>query len=829
MAGEAGIGKSRLVGAFTDELPRRKSTLALGRCFEYLRTPYAPFSEALEFIDRPTTLLLSSRSEDVRPKSELFAAVFTAISNAANQRNTILILEDVHWADDGTIELLDYLARSIATIRRILIVATFRHDSPHDAKLAAIARAQTTQRIELRGLEESPMRELVRAHLGSSAAPRENSIVGLAAGNPFFAEELCKSTAESAIPQSLRAAIEQRFSALNQDQMRALSCAAIFSDEVELDVLAAVLDKPPGDVARALEPAQRISLLIEHGGRFHFKHALTREIVAGRLFASERLTFHERAAAYFESLIERDDSSHIARMAYHFSAAHSLDKAYKYSLQAGTSAYAVHAYADAAKFFEDAAHCATIASAERAEALRKAGDAHFRAGEPRRAQEAYRKALMLYRSMQRWEDAADIYLHMVRSSYNSGKTEEAIAFARAALSELPSMSDNRRASFRAQVGFGLVNSGKPQEALSELAEVSLPALEGNVADSLIYYAAKSGALAAIGEVDAWREQIFQSAAAAEIGVGGAHLIAHYGGIATDAMFLGEADIAEEFFDRALVLSRKLGLQLYEAVFASHAAFERWLRGDARGANLLLETAQSVKSEIPALWAYSALVSLLLGHTKTIDRSIVDSALATGQTAIFAPFLGWYARHLIREGTVAQGVALIERALAAIDHPYAAWDVLIAAAEFGTQRDAARAQLMSAEFRVSASHVHRAFAALIDAHCERRFGSAAVAAERAAEAEREFTTVKWGEYASLAAQSAEPSRADRDGIVLSERERQIGELLVEGCTNRRIAERLWIGEKTVEKHVGSLLRSLGASTRGQAAALLAKASTEARSQ
>ncbi len=585
LAGEAGIGKSRLVAAFTEQLPHRKYTFALGRCVEYLRTPYAPFAQALDSVDPATADILRSRSNDRRAKSALFAAVLDSLRKAADKRNTIVVFEDLHWADDGTIELLDYAARSIATMRRMLIVATFRDDNSHDAKLAEIARNATTVRIALQGLGDGPMRALVRAHLRTALASREESIVGLAAGNPFFAEELCTATGDGTIPESLRAAIEQRLETLGADEVRALSCSAIFSDAVELDVLAAVLDTSPRDVAHLLEPAQRVGLLIEDGGAFGFRHALSRHIVAGRLLASERLTFHERAAEHFESLIERDEPSHVARLAYHFSKAHAPLKAYTYNLRAAASAYSVHAYTDAARFYEQAAHFAPAGSAQRAEALRSTGDAHFRAGEPQRAQEAYRKALRLDRSMEQWDNAADVYLHMVRSLYNSGKSEDAIAIAREALLELPLISENRRSWLRTNVGFGLANCGKPEEALVELAQVSEAALAGS-GENLTYHAAKSGAVAAIGDLAAWRSQLTGSTQAAET-VDGALPIAHYGGIATDAMFLGEAGISEEYFDKSLVLCRKLGLQLYEAIFASHAAFERWLMGDLAGAATLL--------------------------------------------------------------------------------------------------------------------------------------------------------------------------------------------------------------------------------------------------
>lgn len=826
LAGEAGIGKSRLVAAFTEQCPRRKYTFALGRCVEYLRAPYAPIAQALDSFDTATADLLRSPSDDRHAKSALFAAVLDSLRKAADKRNTIVVFEDIHWADDGTIELLDYAARTMAMMRRLLIVATFRGDNSHDAKLAEIARNETAARIDLQGLGDGPMRDLVRTHLPTASASREESIVGLAAGNPFFAEELCSSTGDGSIPQSLRAAVEQRLTILGADEVRALSCSAIFSDAAELDVLAAVLDTSPRDVVHLLEPAQRVGLLVEDSGGFGFRHALTRHIIAGRLLASERLTFHERAANYFESLIERDDPSHVARLAYHFSKAHAPLKAYTYNLQAAASAYSVHAYTDAARFYEQAAYFASARSAQRAEALRSAGDAHFRAGEPHRAQEAYRKGLRLYRSMGRWDDAADVYLHMVRSSYNSGKSDDAIAVAREALLELPLMSENRQSWIRTNVGFYLSNCGKPQEALAQLAQVREATLEGS-GENLIHHAAKSGSFAAIGDTATWLSHLAGSTQAAE-SVDGAPRIAHYGGIATDAMFLGEAVIAEEYFDKALALCRKLRLQVYEAIFASHAAFERWLQGDLDGAGALLETARTVKADVPALWAYTALVSLLLRRTKTIDSATIDRALETGQPAIFGPLIGWYARHLVSERAGAAATALLERALACIVHAYPAWDVGIAAAEFGTQRDAARARELFAGFAGAASHVHRASAALVDAHYERRFGSQTLAVARAAEAQREFAAVHWNHYVLLAAPAVEFPAADHaPSVRLSERERQVGELLLEGCTNRKIAQRLTISEKTAEKHVAALFKALGASSRSQAAVLLAKMSTQAR--
>jgi len=102
------------------------------------------------------------------------------------------------------------------------------------------------------------------------------------------------------------------------------------------------------------------------------------------------------------------------------------------------------------------------------------------------------------------------------------------------------------------------------------------------------------------------------------------------------------------------------------------------------------------------------------------------------------------------------------------------------------------------------------------------------AELAAEAHREFSAVDWKEYASLAASAVESSTSHgRLGIVLSERERQVGDLLVQGRTNREIAQHLVISEKTAEKHVAALFKTLDVSNRSQAAATLAKMGAEAR--
>ncbi|MBV9271321.1 MAG: hypothetical protein JO165_09510, partial [Candidatus Eremiobacteraeota bacterium] len=672
-------------------------------------------------------------------------------------------------------------------------------------------------RIELEPIAEAPMRLFVGELLGEQReAERESAILSMAGGNPYVAEQLANAATAGEIPRSLRAAVERRLRSFSFDELRALRALAVFPTEAGLDLLAAVLGVTAYEAACALERAQCDGLVLETGpSQFMFHHVLTREIVARSLTVAERMRYHERAALFLEACVERGENRFLGEIAYHFARSHLQVKAQPYAMRAAESAYAVHAYADAARYFEEAASFSLDGLEHRARAMRRAGDAYFRAGEASRARTAYREALRLYALMDASEDSADLYLSLMRSTYNAGDTEESIALGQEALERIPELSPQRTSEVRVNVAFALTNSGKPDEAIAELRAIHPSDVENNVEVAMIYHSALSGSLAALGRMREWRKQIQQWAEVSEQ-VSAARGIGSYGGIATDAMFLGERALARKFFNMTLRLARTLKLDAYVDTFCAHAAYACALHGDAQGARMYVSRLRSSTVRFPALLAFRLAAQFALGDEEDVEPALAEQILQTGQPAIFGPFAGWYARRLFMNGKATLAKELVGRAIAQMHHPYGAFDLVVTAAEFGDRELADHVRSEMEPFADSESHAHAGVWALTTALYERRFGKAQAGDKLAYAAKGHFAAIHWPFYVDL---TSDPSPA-KSYLALTEREAETAGLLQQGLTNREIAHRLHLSEKTVEKYLGSLFAKLSVSNRSQAATKLA---------
>src|SRR3954447_12429419 len=228
VSGEAGIGKTRLVTELSDEARRLGSRVLWGGCSEAeLSLPYLPFVEAIgnhlatEDIDALSSRLGSSRAalaqlfpqlsqgeapekglDPAQAKLRLFEAIASLLAVIAEEHPVVFVIEDVHWADESTRELLDHLARRI-TGSPVLALVTFRSDELHrrhplQPTLHAWRRSGTAEIVELEPLSADGIAEMVGAILGTAEVDRELSalLYGRSEGNPFVLEEMLRETAD---------------------------------------------------------------------------------------------------------------------------------------------------------------------------------------------------------------------------------------------------------------------------------------------------------------------------------------------------------------------------------------------------------------------------------------------------------------------------------------------------------------------------------------------------------------------------------------------------------------------------------------------------------
>ena len=405
LGGDAGVGKSRVLTELSDRATAAGWRVLLGHCLDFGESalPYLPFTEAFGRLatDDPDAaadlvrhdptigrLLPAQRTlavaadvgqPDRAPtdRASMFESVHQALRILASSSPLLLVVEDVHWADQSTRELLTYLLT-----RRfdepVAIVASYRSDDlnrrhPLRSLLAEWYRLPSVVRQHVDPLSDVDLRDLVAGledgQLGERARQR---IVERAEGNPFFAEELVAAAGSrgTAIPTELADLLLVRLDRLDDRARLAVRTAAVAGRRVSHALLASASGLPPDDLDEALRAAVDANVLVPtRGDGYLFRHALLAEAVYDDLLPGERVRLH---AAYARSLCSHDAPGTAAELARHARAAHDLPTAAVASVRAGDEAMTVGGPDDAARHYELALDL--LADPEIAAAVEKEAD-----------------------------------------------------------------------------------------------------------------------------------------------------------------------------------------------------------------------------------------------------------------------------------------------------------------------------------------------------------------------------------------------------------------------------------------------------------------------
>jgi len=398
LAGEAGVGKSRLVGEAMRMASERGMQILRGASVNIGSggVPYGPIVEALRELQRelspaemaelvgtsgPDMARLLPSVGDRRDLPEptgqsqwlqarLLEAVLGLIQRLAARGPVLFVVEDLHWADPGTRETLTYLVRNLRT-DGVALVITYRSDELHRRHpllpwLAELERTGRVQRIDVTRLQPTVTRELLASILGEEPDPElARRVVERSDGNPFFIEELAmaeRTSPDRGMPPTLRDILLARIGALPEDAQAVVGVAAVAGRRVDHDLLAAVAGQDESTTIAALREAVGQQVLIADMGPdadgYTFRHALMQEAAYDDLLPGERRRLHR---AFAEAVASRDagngaadDAAHWAELAYHWSAARDDDRAVEASVRAGTAAMDAYAFADALRHFETA-------------------------------------------------------------------------------------------------------------------------------------------------------------------------------------------------------------------------------------------------------------------------------------------------------------------------------------------------------------------------------------------------------------------------------------------------------------------------------------------
>nr|WP_307821745.1 AAA family ATPase [Streptomyces coffeae] len=388
VGGEAGVGKTRLMQEFLGRAVADGAVVALGGCVETGADalPYHPVSTALRSLRRQLGAELDAaiagqegelarllpelgEMDRGRPETEgrarLFELTVRLLEHLAADRTLVLALEDLHWADRSTRELLSYLLRAL-THSRLLIVATYRADDLHRRHplrpaLAEYERLRTVTRLELPRFERTEVRRQLAAIRGE-APPEQvlDRVFERSEGNAFFVEELACSILEGSpggISDSLRDLLLVRVEALPDEVQRVVRIAAEGGSEVEFRLLATVTRLAEDELIETLRTAVGAAVLqpSEEGESFRFRHALMREAVAGDLLPSERSRLSRRYAEALEAdptLVRPEERA--GRLAGYWFDARDPARALPAVIAAAAAARGRHAFAEQHQLLERA-------------------------------------------------------------------------------------------------------------------------------------------------------------------------------------------------------------------------------------------------------------------------------------------------------------------------------------------------------------------------------------------------------------------------------------------------------------------------------------------
>jgi tetratricopeptide (TPR) repeat protein len=490
LAGEAGLGKSRLAAEVKRIATHNNWLILQGNCFEPDCTlPYAPFLDLLrafcstrsneevarefgptawglaKLLPELSTLVREQTSErTVEPEHEkrhLFQALGQFFIRLATAQPLILILEDLHWSDDTSLEFLLHLARRIAA-QPILLLLTYRSDELHAGLsrfLAELDRERLAVELSLTRLTLSEVDRMLRAIFDFQRPVRTEfleTIYELTEGNPFFIEEVCKSLiaagdifftqgrwdrkplGELHIPRSVQEAVSRRSEQLGEGARQVLVKASVVGRRFDFALLQALTLHSERELLQHIKALIAAQLVVEETAeRFAFRHALTREAVYSSLLARERKSLHQVIGETLERLYTASLEAHLSDLAYHFFEAGLWAKAFEYSQQAGEKARALYASSEAVEHFTRALEAARqLAMLAPWQVYRARGQTYETVGEFERAQTDYEAVLQISRTAQdrgaEWLALLDLgFLWAARDYAKTGQYfRQALALAR---------------------------------------------------------------------------------------------------------------------------------------------------------------------------------------------------------------------------------------------------------------------------------------------------------------------------------------------------------------------------------------------------------------
>ena len=506
VAGDAGVGKSRLVEELTRTAREDGALVLLGRCVDVGagELAYAPIAGALRSLaaqvddDELDEVLGPGRAEigrivpdlaaeDTAPaagpaafgRERLFELLRGALGRLGRRRPVVLVVEDLHWADGSTRDLLRFLVRTAAA-ERLALIATYRTDDldrahPLRPYLVELRRDARVQLIDLEPFSRADFAEHVAAILGTLPAPASlDRLYERSEGNPFFTEQLLSAPDSDVLPNSLRDAMAVQLERLPPAAERVVRVLAAAGRHVDHRLLTRAAAIPADELSAALRAALDLRVIVPaaDGRAYEFRHALLREAAYAELLPGERETLHAVLARELEADPELGGAAFAGEVAHHWHAAGERERALIASVQAGREAERVYAHHEALRHFQRAlelwerAAPQARAGLDQAELAERAAEAASAAGEAQLAIALGRRAVELAEP----EGAGRQHARLARLLWDGGRGSDALPASARAVALTPPDRTPERARVLESHARMLLLTGRAHEAQAPIDE-----------------------------------------------------------------------------------------------------------------------------------------------------------------------------------------------------------------------------------------------------------------------------------------------------------------------------------------------------------------------
>ena len=456
IGGEPGVGKTRLAHELLRDARQRGCTCLTGHCYEMEGAPpFVPFIELTEQAVRAVPEAVRAAMGDDAPgiaaivtslrrtyadipslpevpagqqRRMIFGAFLEFFQRGTLQAPLVILLDDLHWADESTLQLLQHLAPQLSSMR-LLAIATYRDvgldaTRPFTNMLETLLRQRLAARVPLRSLTEGDVEQMIAAMSRSTPpAGLAHAIFDETEGNPFFVEEVYQHLAEEGelfdddgqwkpnlridaldVPEGVRLVIGRRLNRLGEHTRRVLTAAAVIGRTFALDVLKAAAELPEDTVLEAVEEAERVQLVApQRGGRearYGFVHELIRATLVSALSLPRRQRLHLKIADAVEQVYASSLDSHASALAHHLyqaGTAADVERTFRAFMIAGRRALQVGAFEEALEAFDTIIGFESLVTdAVPAEVFERQGFALIGLHRLDRAAESFRHALERY-------------------------------------------------------------------------------------------------------------------------------------------------------------------------------------------------------------------------------------------------------------------------------------------------------------------------------------------------------------------------------------------------------------------------------------------------